>query len=354
MSNKNSVKLGTVGSHNRALRALTQGGVAYITDEYLNEFAQLHPRDYLRHLERVTEMVRKGPAFSLYPENVLTLSSIYFEPQGNKLCAYACVATFRKTADGWMLAGANDGKVDIPESDGDDGDDDGAHPESLVESVERYYTVPVVYEMYGSISVAAKSPEEAYDKVKGHPEDYDLPDEGFYVDDSFRVSDDDRENAVETIRMLSGDDGDDSWEPQQTAERIEILPESDGEEEDGKRLVELTDGTHIEYASLIAKAATCLFVMVSHRTLTGHLNVYFSEVEDALLLPEGTVDEEMARDVLARLEAMFPGAVAEAVVEMAKDGDEIESRFDVTLYHMWCLGYVGDDQCVEENRQDLD
>lgn len=70
------------------------------------------------------------------------------------------------------------------------------------ESSKRYYSVPVVYEMYGSIDVEADSAEEAYDKVKNHPEDYNLPEEGFYVDDSFRVADDDRENAVATIKEL--------------------------------------------------------------------------------------------------------------------------------------------------------
>ena len=67
----------------------------------------------------------------------------------------------------------------------------------------KYWSVPVVYEMYGSISVEAESAEEAYDKVKEHPEDYGLPDEGFYVDDSFKVADDDRENAIGTIKSLS-------------------------------------------------------------------------------------------------------------------------------------------------------
>lgn len=70
-----------------------------------------------------------------------------------------------------------------------------------------YWTVPVVYEMYGSISVEASSAEEAYKLVRDHPEDYDLPDEGFYVDDSFHVSDDDEENAVAMIKELSGNDG---------------------------------------------------------------------------------------------------------------------------------------------------
>ena len=67
----------------------------------------------------------------------------------------------------------------------------------------RYWSVPVVYEMYGTISVEADSAEEAYDKVKNHPEDFNLPDEGFYVDDSFKVADDDKGNAVELIKELS-------------------------------------------------------------------------------------------------------------------------------------------------------
>lgn len=70
----------------------------------------------------------------------------------------------------------------------------------------KYWSVPVVYEMYGSITVEADSAEEAYDKVKEHPEEFNLPDEGFYVDDSFRVADDDRENAIGTIKMLTGSD----------------------------------------------------------------------------------------------------------------------------------------------------
>ena len=70
----------------------------------------------------------------------------------------------------------------------------------------KYWSVPVVYEMYGTISVEADTVEEAYDKVRNHPEEYDLPDEGFYVDDSFHVADDDKGNAVELIKELSGNE----------------------------------------------------------------------------------------------------------------------------------------------------
>lgn len=66
---------------------------------------------------------------------------------------------------------------------------------------KRIYKVPVVYEMYGTVEVEAESAEEAYDRVKDHPEDFALPDESFYVDDSFKVADDDHENAIGTIEL---------------------------------------------------------------------------------------------------------------------------------------------------------
>ena len=67
---------------------------------------------------------------------------------------------------------------------------------------KRYYRVPVVYEMYGTVTVEADSAGEAYDRVYNHPEEFGLPDEGSYVNDSFRVADDDRENAIEEIESL--------------------------------------------------------------------------------------------------------------------------------------------------------
>ena len=66
----------------------------------------------------------------------------------------------------------------------------------------RYYSVTVVYEMRGSIDVEADSAEEAYDKVKEHPENFNLPDEEYYVEGTFKVADDDRESAIATIEEL--------------------------------------------------------------------------------------------------------------------------------------------------------
>ena len=87
-------------------------------------------------------------------------------------------------------------------------------------SPKHYYRVPVVYEMYGSVTVEAGSAEEAYDKVKNHPEEFGLPDEGFYVDDSFKVADDDRENAIGTIKMLDDAPADDAASGRHTGVKV--------------------------------------------------------------------------------------------------------------------------------------
>lgn len=89
-----------------------------------------------------------------------------------------------------------------------DNDEEGKLPKEAPKT--KYWSVPVVYEMYGSISVEAESAEEAYNKVKDHPEEFGLPEEGFYVDDSFKVADDDRENAIGTIKMLDDAPADDA------------------------------------------------------------------------------------------------------------------------------------------------
>lgn len=70
---------------------------------------------------------------------------------------------------------------------------------------QHYYRVPVVYEMYGLVGVEAGSAEEAYDIVREHPEYFSLPEDPSYLEDSFRVADDDREDAVASIKMLDAD-----------------------------------------------------------------------------------------------------------------------------------------------------
>ena len=70
-------------------------------------------------------------------------------------------------------------------------------------NARKFWKVPVVYEMYGRVDVEAESAEEAYRKVRDNPDDYGLPEDGCYVDDSFRVADDDEENGVAMVERIT-------------------------------------------------------------------------------------------------------------------------------------------------------
>jgi hypothetical protein len=66
---------------------------------------------------------------------------------------------------------------------------------------EKDYIVPVTWEMCGFIKVKAKSPYEAFMKVKNDEEDYPLPKEKNYVDASFAPSFDTEEMIEEYTKM---------------------------------------------------------------------------------------------------------------------------------------------------------
>ena len=70
-------------------------------------------------------------------------------------------------------------------------------------NARKFWRVPVTYEMYGILDVEADSAEEAYRKVRDNPDDYGLPEDASYVDDSFHVADDDEENAVAIVKMMT-------------------------------------------------------------------------------------------------------------------------------------------------------
>ena len=97
-----NVKLGTVGSHNRALRALTEGGSAFVDEYFLADFASERPEDYLHCIEMASDMVRKGPAFALKGRR-LHLGSIVFERIQGEIRKTVALAEFEKTHEGWML-----------------------------------------------------------------------------------------------------------------------------------------------------------------------------------------------------------------------------------------------------------
>lgn len=66
----------------------------------------------------------------------------------------------------------------------------------------RYYKVPVTWEMCGTVTVFASSPENAVDYVDKNPDEFDLPEEDNYVDDSFRLSSDSFEENVAMVTLL--------------------------------------------------------------------------------------------------------------------------------------------------------
>ena len=78
-----------------------------------------------------------------------------------------------------------------------------AYFENGKHNARKFWKVPVVYEMYGRIDVEAESGEEAYRKVRDNPDDYGLPEDASYVDDSFHVADDDEENAIAIVKMMT-------------------------------------------------------------------------------------------------------------------------------------------------------
>ena len=52
---------------------------------------------------------------------------------------------------------------------------------------KRIYRVPVVWSMMGYVSTTATSEEDAKNYVKEHLDEYSLPHNGEYLDDSFEV-----------------------------------------------------------------------------------------------------------------------------------------------------------------------
>lgn len=62
------------------------------------------------------------------------------------------------------------------------------------------YAIPVTWESYGIVRVAADSPEEALEKFKKNVDKFELPQVAHYVDDSFKLSaDSDEENLAMII-----------------------------------------------------------------------------------------------------------------------------------------------------------
>ena len=55
----------------------------------------------------------------------------------------------------------------------------------------KTFRLPVTWEVCGFVNVTAETLEEAIEDFKKNKDEYELPDDGEYVEDSFQLSDDD-------------------------------------------------------------------------------------------------------------------------------------------------------------------
>lgn len=100
------IKLGTVGSRNGALRALTNGGTVYISEDFVTPLAERRPDDYLFCLETAAKMVRQGPAFCLDKQGTLMLASVDIRQKGGfgfRLTVASATFTREPNGKDWNL-----------------------------------------------------------------------------------------------------------------------------------------------------------------------------------------------------------------------------------------------------------
>lgn len=64
------------------------------------------------------------------------------------------------------------------------------------------YKIPVTWEVYGTVEVEASSKEEALKKFENEIEDFKLPQESYYVDGSFRPSNDNTTELLDSIEEV--------------------------------------------------------------------------------------------------------------------------------------------------------
>ena len=67
-------------------------------------------------------------------------------------------------------------------------------------NARKFWKVPVTYAMYGCVEVEAASAAEALRRVKEHPDEFGLPENAEYEEESFRVIPEAEENPDEYVR----------------------------------------------------------------------------------------------------------------------------------------------------------
>lgn len=65
--------------------------------------------------------------------------------------------------------------------------------------MKRTWSIPVTWEMYGRVEIEAETKEEAIEIFKDVMQELPLPEESYYVDDSFELSTDNIEELKAMI-----------------------------------------------------------------------------------------------------------------------------------------------------------
>ena len=109
------------------------------------------------------------------------------------------------------------------------------------------------------------------------------------------------------------------------------------------KLIGNMKGYTIDEHSLLNKIATYIYVESSHSTSNGTNYINADDCDDYHYIPSGwtKAHKDEIMDILL-------GTFGEMVSDVEFD-DEVDC-FDVGLYHNYAMGYIEDDQSLEENR----
>lgn len=72
--------------------------------------------------------------------------------------------------------------------------------------MKRTWSIPVTWEMYGRVEIEAETKEEAIEIFKDVMQELPLPEESYYVDDSFELSTDNIEE-LKAMMFEVGEEG---------------------------------------------------------------------------------------------------------------------------------------------------
>lgn len=116
-----------------------------------------------------------------------------------------------------------------------------------------------------------------------------------------------------------------------------------------KSFIYVKDNGHISIEAFACKMASYIFAEGALGTQYGGWSVSTSELEDYFSLEEGTIDSDFVEKITDAMQNNFGDMVE---VESYEDED-VGVVFDLTYYHSFVPGFLEDDACIIENREDI-